>query len=171
MASYAAPAVRGSKVEARDLVAVVEGIPSRPAENHLRRLDLQARGGFVCLIGWLDGRPVGFVGVGLHDDGSSDVVAESRGYAMVSDLHVEESSRRRGVGRALMGGLEDVARDAGMPGVILDTGVDESFAAARALYRALGYVDVGGVYLGGWSDPDQPGVHFVDPLTIWLEPF
>ena len=52
-----------------------------------------------------------------------------------------------------MAALEDEVRDAGMPGVILDTGTDETFEAARTLYRDLGYVDQGGVYLGGWSDP------------------
>jgi GNAT superfamily N-acetyltransferase len=99
------------------------------------------------------------------------VLAESRGFAMVSDLYVEEPYRRRCVARALMAALEDEARDAWMPGVILDTEIDETFEAARALYRDLGYVDQGGIYLGGWSDPHRPGVHFVDPLTLWLKPF
>ena len=67
--------------------------------------------------------------------------------------------------------LEGHARAAGMPGVILDTGTSDYFAAARALYRSLGYVDRGGVYLGGWSDPDHPGVHMVDPLTPWIKRF
>jgi hypothetical protein len=58
-----------------------------------------------------------------------------------------------------------------MPGVILDTGVTEYFAAARALYRALGYQDQGAVFLGGWSNPHRPGEHFVDPLTIWTKEF
>jgi GNAT superfamily N-acetyltransferase len=107
----------------------------------------------------------------MHEDGSPEVLAESRGFAMVSDLHVEEPYRRRGVARALMAALEDDVRDAQMPGVILDTGTDEAFEAARALNRDLGFVDQGGVYLGGWSDPDRPGVHIVDPLTLWLTPF
>ena len=42
-------------------------------------------------------------------------------------------------------------------------------AVSRALYRSMGYRDQGGVFLGGWSDPEQPGVHIVDPLTIWLK--
>jgi len=159
------------RIEEGDLPAVVAGIPSRAPERYRRQLELQARGGFVFFIGWLDDAPVGFVGVGMHEDGSPDVLAESRGFAMVSDLHVEEPYRRRGVARALMAALEDEVRDAQMPGVILDTGTDEMFEAARALYRDLGYVDQGGIYLGGWSDPDRSGVHFVDPLTLWLKPF
>ena len=43
-----------------------------------------------------------------------------------------------------MAALEDEVRDAEMPGVILDTGTDETFEAARALYRDLGYVDQAG---------------------------
>jgi len=123
------------------------------------------------LIGWLDGRAVGFVGLGFHDDADVDEMMESRGFALVYDVHVEEPHRRRGVGRALMLALEDRARAMGAPGVILDTGTGERFGPARALYRLLGYADQGGVYLGGWSDPDRPGVHFVDPLTTWLKRF
>lgn len=60
-----------------------------------------------------------------------------------------------------MAELEREAWAAGMPGVILDTGTGDDFEAARALYRSLGYVDRGGVHLGGWSDPHRRGVHFV----------
>ena len=159
------------RIEEGDLSAVVAGIPSRAPERYRDQLELQGRGGFVFLIGWLDDAPVGFVGVGMHEDGSPEVLAESRGFAMVSDLYVEEPYRRRGVARALMAALEDEARDAEMPGVILNTGTDEKNEAARALYRDLGFVDQGGIYLGGWSDPHRPGVHVVDALTLWLKPF
>jgi len=106
----------------------------------------------------------------MHNDRDVGEMVEARGSAVVEDLYVEEAYRRRGAARALMEALEKVARDADMPGIILDTGVDDSYAAARALYAALGYVDQGGVYLGGWSDPDRPGVHIVDGLTIWIKP-
>jgi GNAT superfamily N-acetyltransferase len=155
-----------------DLAAVIEGLSSRTPEQHRRRLTEHQRGtGFTELIAWLDGIAVGFVGLGFHDDANIDEMLESRGFALVYDLHVEEPYRRQGVGSALMRALEDRARALGAPGVILDTGTNEYFAPARALYRSLGYVDRGGVYLGGWSDPDRPGVHFVDQLTTWLKLF
>ena len=66
--------------------------------------------------------------------------------------------------------LEDAAREAGARRVALDTGTGEDFAPARALYRSLGYLERAGVYLGGWSDPDRPGVHLVDELTMWVKP-
>jgi GNAT superfamily N-acetyltransferase len=158
-------------LEEAELDRVAAAIPARAPEQHRRRLRAQASGGAVYLVGWLDGEPVGFVMLGLHDDRSIDETIEARGYALVHDLWVEVPHRRRGVARALMRELEDRARAAGMPGVILDTGTTEDFAAARALYRDLGYDDQGGVYLGGWSDPDHPGIHFVDPLTTWRKPF
>jgi GNAT superfamily N-acetyltransferase len=154
-----------------DLDAVIADVPARAPEMHRRRLDQHERGDAVWFVAWLDGRAIGFVGVGLHNDRDVDEMLEARGYALVEDLYVEEAYRRRGAARALMGALEKVAREARMPGVILDTGVDETYAAARALYASLGYRDQGGVYLGGWSDPDRPGVHFVDPLTAWIKPF
>jgi len=153
-----------------DLELVCEALTARPPERHRQRAELQERGGFSYLIAWVAGRPVGFVGVGLQDDASPDVLAEARGYATVSDLHVEEEYRRRGVGRALMEELEREAWVAGMAGVMLDTGTGDEFAAARELYRSMGYIDRGGVYLGGWSDPHRQGVHFVDPLTLWTKP-
>jgi len=154
-----------------DLDAVTDGIASRAPEEFQRRMEQQERGGAVWLIAWLDGTAIGFVGVGMQNDRDVDEMLESRGYALVEDLLVEEPYRRRGAARALMEALERLVRSKGMPGVILDTGTDEYFAAARALYASLGYVDQGGVYLGGWSDPDRPGVHFVDPLTIWIKVF
>jgi GNAT superfamily N-acetyltransferase len=154
-----------------DIDSVVADLPARAPEMHRRRLEQHERGEAVWFIAWLDGKAIGFVGVGMQNDRDVDEMLEARGYALVEDLYVEEAYRRRGAARTLMEALEKVAREARMPGVILDTGVDEYFAAARGLYAGLGYVDQGGVYLGGWSDPDRPGVHFVDPLTIWLKRF
>jgi len=96
---------------------------------------------------------------------------ESRGWAKVTDLFVEEGFQRRGVARALMGSLEQEARHASVPGVVLETGTSESFAPARALYRSLGYTDERAVFLEGWSDPFHPGVHYVDQMTRWSKRF
>lgn len=157
------------RLRAGDLDAVVAGLAAHPPHQHRRHLELQDRGGFVCLIAWVEGEPAGFAGLALDEE--AEALCEGRGFATVSELSVEEPYRRRGVGRALMEALEQEARAAGKPGIALETGTDERFAAARALYRSLGYLEQGGVYLGGWSDPDRPGVHFVDPLTQWRKAF
>ena len=129
------------------------------------------RGRFRYLIAWIDGVPVGHVGLGLVDDRRIEDVCEWRGFALVSDLEVMPTHRRLGAGRALMEALEAEALGVGMPGVALDTGTEESFAEARGLYHSMGYVDRGEVFLGGWSDPLVPGRHFVDPLTQWFKRF
>jgi putative acetyltransferase len=157
---------------AADLDAVIAGIRSIESERHRLTLhEHEKETGFTQLIAWLDGEAVGFVGMALWDDASPDEMMESRGFALVTHLYVEEAHRRKGVGRALMRALEDLARMHGAPGVILDTGTGDYFAAARALYRSLDYVEQGGVYLGGWSDPDHPGVNLVDGLTQWSKRF
>ena len=152
-----------------ELDAVSDGLTSRPRATHERRIVLQEQGGFVYLIAWLEGAPVGHVGLGFVNGRRVEDLSEFRGYPLVSDLLVEAEHRGKGIGRALMQALEDVARAAGERGVALDTGTDETFTVSRELYRSMGYRDQGGVFLGGWSDPEQPGVHFVDPLTIWLK--
>jgi GNAT superfamily N-acetyltransferase len=159
------------RLEREDLDRVTGALRSRSAERHRRRFEAQERGGSTELIAWRDGEPAGAVGIGYGACQSPEDLVESRGFASVSDLFVEEPHRRHGVARALMMALERDARAAGMPGVILDTGAGDDFAAARALYTSMGYVDQGGVYLGGWSDPDRPDTHIVDRLTIWVKTF
>jgi len=154
-----------------DLDVVIGSLSPHAPEEFRRRMDEQERGGAVWFIAWLDGTAVGFVGVSIDNDHDVDAMLEARGYALVEYLFVGERYRRRGAARALMEALEHLAQSSGMRGVILDTGVGEAFAAARGLYAALGYVDQGGVYLGGWSDPDRPGVNLVDALTIWIKTF
>jgi hypothetical protein len=44
------------------------------------------------LIVWLDGQPVGYVGLGTHGDRATAEMCESRGYAVVQDLFVEKRS-------------------------------------------------------------------------------
>ena len=147
------------------------GGPFYPSSLGGWRAELQTRGRFRYLIAWIGGRPVGHVGLGLVDDRRIEDVCEWRGFALVSDLEVMPSHRRLGAGRALMEALEAEAVSAAMSGVALDTGTEESFAEARGLYRSMGYVDRGEVFLGGWSDPQAPGRHFVDPLTQWFKRF
>jgi GNAT superfamily N-acetyltransferase len=152
-----------------ELPTVAVALPSRPEATHRRRLRRQAYGGFTYLIGWVDGIPSGFVGMGAPEGRDVDDLLEFRGDPYVHDLFVNEAHRRRGLARAMMLDVERRARLDGAHGIGLTTGTDDSFVAARALYLALGYRIVGGEFLGGWSDPERPGVHFVDPLTRWVK--
>jgi ribosomal protein S18 acetylase RimI-like enzyme len=58
-------------------------------------------------------------------------------YAELTELYVDPGHRRRGVGRALIGAAEQLARARGAAEVIIMTGVGN--AAAQTLYRAAGY--------------------------------
>jgi putative acetyltransferase len=59
-------------------------------------------------------------------------------YGEVKRLFLAPHARGRGVARALMRALEDVAAQSGVPVLKLETGFE--LASAVALYRALGYV-------------------------------
>ena len=60
--------------------------------------------------------------------------------AEVQKLFVLSSQRRRGIGRALMHMVEQVARDCGRTLLVLDTRQGDS---AEQLYRTLGYREAG----------------------------
>jgi GNAT superfamily N-acetyltransferase len=156
------PEIRPFRAE--DLDAVIAGITSEEPDAHRRRLEDHERGDAVWVVAWVDGTPAGYGGLWLEE------LDESRGLPLVDYLVVEEPHRRRGIGRALMLALEDRAREAGAPGVMLDTGIGPDSAPARALYRSLGYLERSGVYLGGWSDPDRPRVHLVEEMMMWVKP-
>lgn len=154
-----------------DLDAVCAGLTSRPASTHRRRFERQRRDGYVQLIAWIDDVPVGAVGLGGGPDGRDvEDLCEYRGHPVVHDLCVEDVFRRRGVGRALMEEVEGLARTSDAPGIALETGIADSYEPARALYRSMGYRDLGGVFLGSWSDPERH-LDVVDPLTLWFKRF
>jgi GNAT superfamily N-acetyltransferase len=83
------------------------------------------------------------VGVGvLHVAG---VLEGDAPLGMLLTLIVDEVTRRRGVGRALVEWLELQARSLGCFGVVVQSG--RSRVDAHALYRALGYEQSGQRFL------------------------
>jgi GNAT superfamily N-acetyltransferase len=83
------------------------------------------------LVGYLDGEPVCAGGIKRLDDEAAEI----------KRMYVVPSARRRGVARALLGALEDAARERGYSVVRLDTGPLQQHAVA--LYRSAGYLDIG----------------------------
>lgn len=57
----------------------------------------------------------------------------------LKSIHTAAAARGRGVGRAMVDHLLDVARSRGMQRVSLETGTMEAFAPSRALYESLGF--------------------------------
>lgn len=62
----------------------------------------------------------------------------SEPYAELTELYVDESYRRQGVGRALVAHVEKLAREAGARQMLILT--DFYNNPAQSLYRAMGYV-------------------------------
>ena len=111
----------------------------------------------LFLVGVLDGAVVGFVAIGAAGPSpSSDHVQHVSGFGVLP------SAQRRGVGRALMEGALEVARERGARKVTL--AVLGHNTAARALYEGCGFgvegvlvaqyrlegVDVDDVLMASW---------------------
>ncbi len=159
-------------LELHEVERVVAHLPDRSRTQHERRLDAQRNGRYRYLIAWVDGVAVGHVGVGFPDDARIDELIEWRGLGLVDDLYVRPPARGRGIGRALMEVLEAEARSAGVRGVGLETGIDDGYAAARGLYRTLGFEEVAGPFVASARMPaDAAFPVFIEILTIWIKRF
>lgn len=60
-------------------------------------------------------------------------------HAEIKSMHTSASARGRGVGRAVLTHLLQVARQCGFERVSLETGTMTAFAPARALYASAGF--------------------------------
>jgi putative acetyltransferase len=61
------------------------------------------------------------------------------GHAELKSMHVAESARGRGIGRAILEQLLEVARERGVRRVSLETGTMAAFESARTMYRRAGF--------------------------------
>jgi putative acetyltransferase len=61
-------------------------------------------------------------------------------FGEIKSMHTAAAARGRGVGRAILTHLLDVARSRGYTRVSLETGTMAEFAPARALYASAGFV-------------------------------
>ena len=102
------------------------------------------RGAF--LVASVDRDPVGCGGVRVL----------SPGVAEIKRMYVAPEARGLGVGRALLGGLEDAARGLGCAALRLETGLRQP--EAIALYEDAGYRQI--PRYGYWAD---------SPLTVCFE--
>jgi putative acetyltransferase len=59
----------------------------------------------------------------------------------VKSMHIVQSMRRRGAGRAMLNHIIAAARASGMSRLSLETGSREYFRPSHALYRSSGFVD------------------------------
>jgi GNAT superfamily N-acetyltransferase len=125
---------------------VCRDLSDRPASVHRERLELQERGDFLYLIAWSGDRAIGHVFVGWSP---RDVVhwIERRMEPWIRDLVVVPEHRRHGAGQALMKWAEQEMLSRGFASLWFDTGIDDGYAAARALYEGRGYRRVSGDFV------------------------
>ena len=64
-------------------------------------------------------------------------------HAEIKSMHTAEVARGRGIGRAMLFHLLQVARAQGFRRVSLETGTTAAFAPARALYQSAGFIPRG----------------------------
>jgi putative acetyltransferase len=67
----------------------------------------------------------------------------SADHAEIKSMHTGEAARGRGIGRAMLTHLLEVARTRGFRRVSLETGTTAAFAPARALYQSAGFIPCG----------------------------
>jgi GNAT superfamily N-acetyltransferase len=140
--------VSGSDPVALELVAAMVGEMGGLYEPGLARSPLAPEqlsppgGGFVVLSE--DGRVLAGGGVKRIDAHAGEI----------KRMYVVPDARGRGVGRALLAALEDLARDLGYAVVRLDTGAKQP--SAQRMYLRAGYVPVpdynGNPYAAFWGE-------------------
>jgi GNAT superfamily N-acetyltransferase len=138
-AEHGSGRLRIRRAEPAELEELCSAFPARPQALHEERLWMQEQGHGTYLIAWLDGRPVGHIEVQFPDERDLDSMLEGRGGAWGEDLWVDPSARGRWIGPALMRSMEREARSAGARRLVFFAGIDTSFAAARAIYRWMGW--------------------------------
>jgi putative acetyltransferase len=72
----------------------------------------------------------------------------------IKSMHVVAEARGRGLARLMLDHLIAAARAQGWQRLSLETGVEDEFVPARALYARAGFVECG-PFEGYWADPNS----------------
>lgn len=75
-------------------------------------------------------------------------------HAEIKSMHILAEARGRGLSKRLLTHLVDEARAAGFQRLSLETGIQPTFAAARALYAKAGFIECG-PFFGYKLDPNS----------------
>lgn len=76
------------------------------------------------------------------------------GHAEIKSMHVLAEARGRGLSRKMLDHLIEQARAAGLTRLSLETGIQPTFIAARALYAKAGFTECP-PFEGYWDDPNS----------------
>jgi GNAT superfamily N-acetyltransferase len=148
------------RLERVDLEALNATRPSWNAREYERRLSEQDRSLAVQLVAWVDQVAVGAGMLVLPGNEEWSESAYRETCPEIRDLGVGAAWRRRGIGRALIDGLEDEARATGATRIGLGVGLDADYQAARSLYERLGYRFAHGPFVNAASLERDDGTSF-----------
>ena len=147
------------RLGSEELDTLQAAIPVWNSTEYAKRVAAQARGELVQVIAWSDGVPVG-KGMVLYPGYEEHSTSAAReGCAEIRDVGVVEAARRRGVATALIGAMEDAARERGMQRIGLTVAQGEEDEPARALYEKLAYGFAHGPFIAStdlWDDRGLP---------------
>ena len=132
-------------------------MPSWNAHEYGDRVEYQARGLAVQLVAWSDEEALGRGMLVLpgHPEWSPSAFREN--CPEIRDLGVVASAQRQGVGSALIAALEREAIEAGFDRIGLMVGLDDDYAAARAVYERRGYRFAHGPFVSAGRLPTDDG--------------
>ena len=115
-----------------------------PESIHMLPADALAAPGIWFYVMRDGGRPVG-MGAFKRIDGT---------HAEVKSMHILAEERGRGLARVMVEHLIREAKAQGFDRLSLETGVQPTFVAARALYERVGF-EICGPFEGYWDDPNS----------------
>ncbi len=141
------PSIEIRRLASADLDAFQATMPSWNAREYAGRLQYQDRGLAVQLVAWSGTVAVGRAMVVFpgHPEWSASAFRE--GCPELRDVGVGEEWQRRGIGGRLIAASEEAARAAGFARIGLGVGLDDGYAAARALYERWGYAFAHGPFV------------------------
>lgn len=115
-----------------------------PESIHMLPADALAAPGIWFYVMRDGGRPVG-MGAFKRIDAT---------HAEVKSMHILAEERGRGLARVMVEHLIKEAKAQGFERLSLETGVQPTFVAARALYERVGF-ETCGPFEGYWDDPNS----------------
>ena len=147
------------RLRENELPALQASIPAWNSREYAKRLAAQGRGELVQVVAWDGIRPVGKAMVLFPGYEEYSASAERERCAEMRDVGVAEDVRRRGVGTALVGALEDAARANGMSRIGMSAASDDDAGPGELLYEKLGYRRAHGPFITStnlWADDGSP---------------
>ena len=123
----------GRRVSGTSVSSLRPGVPELIEEAYDRLVDYVLTRDHAIVIATENDVPLGFA-MAVFDLPEEVTLADQ---AFVAYMAVEPARRRHGIGRALLGAIETIARERGIPHLSLM--VTEENAAARALYDGAGF--------------------------------